>query len=87
MAQDIPQGTQKALMCSGMQQGGGGDGNGSRDSSSLHWDFFLESSGELLFGTRHPHVSKSHPALFIQTPLFRGKGHFQSLEEQKKKPK
>lgn len=67
MAQDIPQGTWKALMCSGIQQKGGGDGNGSRDSSSLHWDFFLKSSGELLLGTRHPNVSKSLPAPFTQT--------------------
>lgn len=83
MAQNIPQGTWKALMCSGMWQGEGGEGNGSRDSSSLRWDFFLESSGELLLGTRHPNVSKTHPAVFTQTPLFRGKDNFQSLEEQK----
>lgn len=82
MAWEIPQGTQKTLMCSGMQEGGGGDGNGSTDSSSLPWDFFLESSGELLLGTRHPHVSSLHPDSFILE-----EDHFQSLEEQKKTPK
>lgn len=51
---------------------------------SLSWDFFLQSSGELLFSTRHPNVSKSLPPLFSQTPLVRGKIIFKALRSRKK---
>lgn len=56
---------------------------GAEMPGSVHWDFFLKSSGEQILSAKHPDVSKSLPPPFTQSPLFTGRIIVKALRSRK----